>query len=203
MREKPPPHLRWFLGINTFGGHPMKALVVYESVFGNTRSVAEAITEGLMGDMEVILSEVGAVKAADLDSVDLLIAGGPTHAFGMSRESSRKNSVMARDGKPARVAVSQGTGLREWLESLHQVTKGARAAAFDTRVARPWFLPTVGSAAKDIAAELRRRGYRVVADGRGFVVTGTEGPLAEGELDRARAYGKEMAGLVAAAVAIS
>ena len=67
----------------------MKALVVYESMYGNTRSVAEAIVEGLCETAEPRLVPVSEAKAAVHEGADLLVVGGPTHAHGMSRPSTR------------------------------------------------------------------------------------------------------------------
>ena len=165
----------------------MRALVVYESMFGCTRTVAGAIAEGLAGDAdEVHLVEVGQAPG-DLTGVDLLVLGGPTHAFGMSRPNTRADA--ARQSGP-RPLVSHGIGIREWLERLPRPAMTVRAATFDTRV-RPPRLP--GSAAHAADRRLRSHGLLMVAAPESFWVTGTRGPLRDGEVERARSWG---AGLV-------
>ena len=162
----------------------MRALVVYESMFGNTRTIAEAIAEGLGED--ALLAEVGRRPSIDAD-IDLVVVGGPTHAFGMTRASTRASArEQAADGH----VVSEGIGVREWLDGLPRATAPVDAAAFDTRVA-PARVP--GSAARRIARGLRRKGMHPVADPHTFWVSGTPGPLSEGERERARAWGCALA----------
>jgi hypothetical protein len=162
----------------------MRALVVYESMFGNTREVAEAIAEGI-GE-EALIAEVGRRPSVDPD-IDLVVVGGPTHALGLTRDSTRASARGQAEG--GRV-VSEGIGVREWLDGLPRPTAPVDAAAFDTRVA-PVRVP--GSAARGIARRLRRKGLHPVADPQTFWVTGTPGPLAKGERERARAWGGDLA----------
>jgi menaquinone-dependent protoporphyrinogen IX oxidase len=168
----------------------MKAIVVYESVYGNTRAVAEAIAEGLGG------SEVVAVSKADpIPVADLLVIGGPTHMHGMASSRTRQVAVSAahEDGTHVEPEAAEGPGLRAWLRDLPDA-KGARAAAFDTRLDKsPWL---TGVASRGIARRLHRRGYEIVGT-ESFLVEDGEGPLEEGELDRARAWGAELAGSLA------
>jgi hypothetical protein len=109
------------------------ALVVFESMFGNTKAIAEAVADGLAPRMRVELLEVGSAPAAVGDDVGLLVVGGPTHAFGLSRPSTRQSAVEQGKGE----LVSSGTGLREWLEALGGGSAEVAAAAFDTRIRRP------------------------------------------------------------------
>jgi hypothetical protein len=161
------------------------ALVIFESMFGNTQVIAQAVADGLARHLPVDLVEVGAAPAAVGPDVELLVVGGPTHAFGMSRPSTRQSAAEQADTG----LVSTRIGLREWLGRLANGSAEVAVAAFDTRVSRPR-LP--GSAA---AAEkrLRRLGFRVAARSRSFYVDGTTGPLLAGEADRARHWGEELA----------
>ena len=174
----------------------MRALVVYESMFGNTRFVAEAIADGLGTLMEVetlpVGDAVGHLEAIP-DAVDLLVVGGPTHAFGMSRPGTRADAV-TKHGAPA--ITSQATGIREWLDVLTAapMSSGLRMATFDTRVRRP---RVPGSAAKRAATALRRLGVRPAAAPETFWVDGVSGPLVAGETDRARQWGAQLATSVA------
>jgi len=78
----------------------MRAVVVYESMYGNTHQVAEAIGAGLRSSFEVSVVPVSEAGPAVLADADLLVVGGPTHVHGMSRTSTRKAAVEAAD-KPA------------------------------------------------------------------------------------------------------
>jgi hypothetical protein len=153
-----------------------RALVVYESMFGNTRAVAEAVAEVLAGSYEVRVLDVAAAPTT-IDDVDLLVVGAPTHAFGMSRAGTRKG---ARD-KGATGGLERG--VREWLAGLTIAAVPGLAAVFDTKIRGPY----PGSARRPIARRLRRLGLRV-ATPASFVVTGTAGPLADGQLDAAQRW---------------
>lgn len=166
----------------------MKALIVYESIFGNTQAVAEAIARGVSSKIEVSLVEVGSAPSS-ID-VELLIVGGPTHAFTMSGDASRTDA--RQQAARAHVAVtSNGAGIREWIATLPGSPGFAYVAAFDTVVDTKW-LPT-GSAARKAAALLRRLGYEELTAPRHFKVRGTSGPLVDGELGRAEQWGADLA----------
>ena len=163
----------------------MKALVVYESMFGNTRRVAEEIARGIGDAAEVVLCDVDEAPAAPDPDLDLLVVGGPTHAFSMSRRSTRED---ARDRGPH---VEGGeTGIREWLGGLPRGRHTGTVAAFDTRVEKVRRLP--GSAAKAAARVLRRSGYAEAAAPESFYVLDIDGPLAPGELARAHGFGARL-----------
>ena len=167
----------------------MKALIVYESMYGNTHAIADALTAGLGPDAEVDICPVHAVGAVPA-GLDLLIVGGPTHMHGLSTAMSRSMAASAAKddaGKLAPCATEQ-PGLREWLRDL-DAPRTARAAAFDTRGDARAAL--TGSAARGIARRLRRRGLDVV-DRNSFLVADTEGPLEDGGLERARAWGEAL-----------
>lgn len=167
----------------------MDAVVVYESMFGNTEEVACAIAEGLGGHTRVV--SVDALDEHALSTAGLVIAGGPTHAWSMSRRSTRGG---ARDQGASMANVE--VGLREKLPMLGP--RAVVAAAFDTRINKPRVL--TGSAAKAIAKLLRRLGYTVVGT-ESFRVTGTSGPLVAGELDRAKGWGESLREKVSARTA--
>ncbi len=166
----------------------MKIVVVYESLFGNTMKIAEAVAEGLAGAGPVTTVEIGELDLEVLEGVDLLVVGGPTHAHGMSRSMTRE---AARKTAPNEPHLSRGGGLRDGLARFPRVD-GVDAAAFDTRFDRS--IAFVGSAARGFARILRGRGYRLVAVPESFFVADTEGPLLDGELDRARAWGAGLLG---------
>ncbi|HET7736814.1 MAG TPA: hypothetical protein VFK52_12610 [Nocardioidaceae bacterium] len=168
----------------------MRALVVYESMFGNTEAVARAVAGGLETRCdEVSLVDVGSAPPID-PGVDLLVVGGPTHAFSMTRHSTREDA--GRQGSPV---DPDRPGIREWLASLSPAPE-LGVATFDTRVAKVRHLP--GSAAKSAAKAARRRGLRVVTGAESFYVDDVRGPLLEGELDRAGAWGAGLAAILLA-----
>lgn len=164
-----------------------RALVVYESMFGNSGEVADGVGEV----MPVTLAEVTSAPT-DLEGIDLVVAGGPTHAFSMSREATRRDAR----GQGAPVG-SVETGLREWLASLPD-EHGRWFAAFDTRVSKVRRLP--GSAAHSAARAGRRHGFTQAIAPQSFYVLDVEGPLADGEVDRAHAWGAAVAASVPASV---
>jgi Flavodoxin len=160
----------------------MRAFVVYESMFGNTRQIAEAVADGLAVSAQVDAVQVSSAPTELEDDLDLLVVGGPTHAHGMSRPGTRQ---AAADQATGTVAPSR-TGLRDWLESIRP-RPGLAAATFDTRLDKPRWL--TGSAALGAAKRLQRSGCRLAAPPESFYVLGTTGPVQDGELDRAYDWG--------------
>lgn len=166
----------------------MKAVVVYESHWGNTAAVARAIAEGIGPDVRALTTDE-ATGAAIADA-DLIVAGAPVIAFGLASDKARDNMVVDSDKAPAPPDVSHPT-LRSWLKRLP--AGHGRSAAFETRV---WWSPR--GATGTIDRGLDAAGYRPLSKGQRFVVQGTFGPLRDGELERARRWGAEIAQEVAA-----
>jgi flavodoxin len=164
----------------------MKALIVYESMFGNTEHVAHAVAEGLSTRMDVELVEASKAPAPLLELVDLVVVGGPTHAFSMTRPNTREDAV--RQG--SHVDASAG-GIREWIDHLHAGPHSEKVATFDTRVAKVRHLP--GSAGRSAAKGLRKHGYEAAFKPESFWVEDVAGPLLDGEVERARAWGERLA----------
>ena len=166
----------------------MDTIVVYESVYGNTREVAEAIADGVGATAVLPVHEAEGRQG----TVDLLIVGGPTHVHGLATKRSRHVGA-ATAQEDGRSHVESGAtaepGLRTWLKDLTPAA-AHHAAAFDTRLDKsPWIS---GAAARGITRRLRRLGIDVIAT-ESFLVKDTEGPLEAGELERARAWGAELA----------
>jgi hypothetical protein len=161
----------------------MKALIVYESMFGNTKAVAAAIAAGLDATFEVRLIEVTEMPPV-LDA-DLLVVGAPTHAFGLSRPATRQDA----SGKGPVSAEAAAVGLREYLDGSPTLS-GVRVAAFDTKINKPYL---TGSAARKALRQLHRLGGRVMLPAESFRVDGTTGPLVDGELARARRWAQSLA----------
>ncbi len=173
----------------------MDVAIVYESLFGNTRAVAEAIAEGVReADPagHVTLVRVVNAKAGDIQRAALLVVGGPTHMRGMTSGSTRQRGLaregMSASGKGRHFVPepgAQGPGVRDWFGALPRARPGARAAAFDTR----GDYRLAGGAARKICRRLRRHGYDLIGKPEGFVVEGMDGPLHPGEREKARAWG--------------
>ena len=142
----------------------MKTLVVYDSLYGNTARVAEAIGAAARGESEVL--RVGEAKPSELGSFDLVIVGAPT-------QGGRATDAM-----------------RAFLSRVPALD-GVKVAAFDTRLRARW-VKVFGYAAGKIAESLKSLGATLVAEPEGFIVEGKEGPLAEGELERAADWAKSL-----------
>ncbi len=168
----------------------MSILIVCESQFGNTRAVADAIAEGLLrdngteGSPPVRVVPVEEAPQRIPDDVTSLLVGGPTHAFSMTRASTRADAV--KQGAPA---GHEAVGIREWIEQV-EPRPDLPVYTFDTRV-HVKLVP--GSAAKKAADALRHRGFGKAERGMTFWVEGTPGPLGEEELEKARSWGVELA----------
>lgn len=144
----------------------MKTLVVYDSVYGNTEIIAQAIGDAIPGEVPVL--RVGQVDAGDLQTVDLLIIGSPTHG---ALPTEAVQGLVERIGAPAR--------------------EGTRAATFDTRLTWKFLERWGGFAAPKIADMLREQGWTLVGQPGGFFVKGLKkGPLKRGEADRAAAWAR-------------
>jgi hypothetical protein len=176
----------------------MRALVVYESMFGNTRTVAEAIA-GALTSAGVTTTVTTAVAARpDAAEFDLVVVGAPTHAHTLPQASSRAEAA-AWAGHPEKALTLESSageqGVREWLKELGSVEGPARFAAFATRVDMPRIF--TGDASRAIAKRLRDAGVAAV-DRECFLVSSVN-VLLDGEAARAAEWAGRLAahGLVA------
>ncbi len=150
----------------------MKILIVYDSLYGNTQKVAESVRDGLSND-DIKLVRAKEAKKGDMQGIDMIIVGSPTHG-----------------GRP-----SQET--KKFLDSIPENgLKNIKAAAFDTGIpseGQKFFLKAIinffGYAAKRIANDLKKKGANIIKS-ETFFVSGKEGPLVDGELERAKEWGK-------------
>ena len=161
----------------------MKAIVVFESLWGNTAAVARAIAAGI-GPNARALSTAEAVPAV-VAAADLIVAGAPLFAFRLPTDDIRATIRKKANSFAAPPDLSH-PALRIWLETLP--TGRGRGAAFETRM---WFSP--GGATGSILKGLKQAGYAPLARGKRFGVAGMTGPLKRGELERARAWGERLA----------
>jgi hypothetical protein len=169
----------------------MRAVVAYESMFGSTHELAEAIADGLRTGCDVRVMRVDAVREEDLRDVDLLVAGAPTHAHSLSTGSTRQSAADRADDPKQDVSLEQpelSVGLREWLDGL--TAPPPLFAAFDTRSDLPRLI--TGAASARIGRELRRKGAVPVVPPESFRVDGYAG-LKAGEADRGRSWGERIA----------
>jgi flavodoxin I len=144
----------------------LKSLVVYDSTYGNTEKIAQAIGESIGGRV----LKVGDVNSTELTGLDLLIVGSPTHG-----------------GWPTE-------GIHGFLKAPLSL-QGIQVAAFDTRTVSFWNrLFRFGYAAPRIVQDLERIGGNLIAAPEGFIVLGTQGPLKNGELERAVVWAKGISG---------
>ena len=144
----------------------MKALIVYDSVYGNTEEIARAIGGAITGEVKVL--RAGEMNPSELKTVDLFIVGSPTQG-----------------GR-------QTQAIRDLLNSIPESSlKGVNLAAFDTRLTARWVV-IFGYAAGRIANNLKKKGGNLLASPEGFFVKGTKGPLKEGELERAASWAQEI-----------
>jgi hypothetical protein len=156
-------------------------------MFGNTEKIAAAVARGLqLEGVETALCEARSAPDTLSDDHDLVVVGGPTHAFSMSRARTRADA--ARQGAGTDHTV---TGIREWLEAVRFASlRLPLVAAFDTRVTKVRWIPeAAGPAATRLA---RRRGLEPVMKPVGFLVEDLRGPLVPHELDRATAWGRRL-----------
>lgn len=164
----------------------MKAMVIYDSQFGNTAQIAQAIGRGLGDADDVTVSQIADARPESLAGLDLLVVGSPTQKFRSTPATKDFLKSISRNG-----------------------LQGVRVAAFDTRLTEEEIdsngvfsklVDIFGYAAAPIAKELAKKGGNVAAEPEGFYVAGTEGPLVDGELERAEAWAKQLvASQVAAA----
>ena len=176
----------------------MRAMVVYESMFGNTHAIADAIGKGLGQGLEsadnVVVVPVVEADRERLGDSDLLVVGGPTHFHGMSRTRTREWAVATAQKPKNDLALdrdAQGPGVRDWLRSLEHGHTGF--AAFDTRFKGPAVLR--GRASRLISRKLRRHGFEMVAKPESFFVT-LQNHLEPGEEARAQEWGERLAARV-------
>jgi hypothetical protein len=172
----------------------IRALVVYESVFGDAATIARAIADGLSGSMTADVVAAAEAPAEIGPDVGLLVVGGPNHAFGMPRPSTREAAVKQYGAD----VPDTHSGLHEWLDVVRLADGGLQAAAFDTRGSGHPVLAKMDHAARTEEKLLGKLGARVLTPAEHFFVADAKGPLVEGEEDRARRWGRTLAELVAA-----
>ncbi|MGZ3628337.1 MAG: flavodoxin family protein [Ktedonobacteraceae bacterium] len=152
----------------------MKACIIYDSMYGNTQKVAQAIGEGLTGEVKLV--RIGEANPSELKTCDLLIIGSPVHG--------------------GRATPALDTFIKQLpANSL----EGISVAAFDTRfeseeqgVGLRLLMSVIRYAAPRLAKAMEKKGGILVAEPEGFIVENKEGPLKEGELERATKWASQL-----------
>jgi hypothetical protein len=168
----------------------MDALVVYESLWGNTAAVARSIAEGIGSNARALTTDEATPER--IAQADLLVVGAPVHAFRMPSEKTRQTA--SGDEKAPKPADLGHPSIQTWLAGLPR--RPLLAAAFET--AMHW---SPGGSTGAIQRALEAAGHRVIAKKHRFFVAGVYGPMKEGELERAREWGAELARTVATRIA--
>ena len=179
----------------------MQALVVYESMYGNTHAIATGIAAGLRATHEVTLVPVTRTTREMVAMADLIVVGGPTHMRGMSTVASRRTAAQAARKAGSGLTLdpdANGPGLRTWLEELS--ADGMVAASFDTRLGG--LTAFTGRASRGIARVLIRRGCQLLLPPESFLVT-NRNTLVPGEGARACSWGALVGETARAALASS
>jgi hypothetical protein len=173
----------------------MRTLVAYESMYGNTHLVAEAIADGLAAvlgpDSQVRVSSLELDAVAPTEELDLVVVGGPTHVHGMSQPRTRAAAVQraVKEDLPMDESAP-GSGLVEWLSQAQLPRQPCWSAAFDTRAEAPALV--TGRASPKIQRRLQQRGLPALLAPESFFVD-RHSRLRDGELHRARDWGRRLA----------
>lgn len=155
----------------------MKSIVIYDSMYGNTEKIAQAIGKALQAKGTARVISIKEATVNDVNGIDLLLVGSPTQAFNML---------------PA---------VKSWLKSLPKGSlSGIKVAAFDTRMdvkkVNNKFLTFMesfsGYAAEKIGKQLVNKGGSQIVKPEGFFVDGSEGPITTGELERSEAWARKL-----------
>ena len=155
----------------------MKAMVIYDSIFGNTEQIARAIGKALSSRMNVETLRVSDLKVEQLTGIELLIIGSPTRAFSPTPAIGKFLRRISRNGLKDITIAAFDTGI-----SLDDI---------DSPIGQ-FFIRRFGYAAKKISDKLRKKGGKPAVPPEGFFVKGNEGPLKEGELERAADWAKQI-----------
>ncbi len=145
----------------------MNTLIIYDSIFGNTAQLAQAMADKLGEHGTARIALINEAGLAEDKDIDLLLIGGPTQRHGVS------------------------PNMKTFLKSLpRRSLQGVNAGTFDTR----YHMATwkTGSAAHEIASRLRRTGVSIISEPESFFVAEREGPLEDGELERAARWAEEI-----------
>lgn len=154
----------------------MKALVVYDSMYGNTARIAEAVVRSLSRSMDVLSVRAGEFRNSMLESVDLLVVGSPTHG---GRPTPKLQAIMERFPENS-------------LGNIEVASFDTRFNAKDHNVGLQILMKAIGYAAEKILKKLVSRGGDSISEAEGFIVEDKEGPLKDGEIERAERWAESL-----------
>lgn len=160
--------------------------IVFESLYGTNRTIAQAIADGIGQSHAVVVVEALDAPTIVPVDVDLRVVGGPNHKTGLPTAATRAEAAVESEGEPRLV----GRGLREWLDDLEVCRRGQLVAVWDSRMASPRVLDKIDRGSRTIVKRLRRAGCRLVAEPEHFYSSDGVGGLDNGEVERARAWGE-------------
>jgi len=158
------------------GGVELKALIIYDSKFGNTEKIARAIGEAITPLGKVKVVQTGDANPSELSSIDFLIVGSPTHAGRATRATKEFLKKI-----PANA-----------LENVGVAAFDTRFSAEDKGIGVRILLRVLGYAAGRMANRLEHKGGHLAAEPEGFIVEDSEGPLKKGELEQAAIWAKKI-----------
>lgn len=158
----------------------MKTLLLFDSYFGNTELIARAIAKGFQTIENFEIKRTKDVHASELSLYDLLIVGSPTRGF---RPTDDVSKLIQETRKNA-------------LQKIKVATFDTRVdlASIKSKILRK-VVHTGGYAAKPLSERLRKKGAIIIIEPKGFYVLDTEGPLKDGELEKAEEWGKTILSL--------
>ncbi len=155
----------------------MRTLLIYDSVFGNTGKIAKSIETGIAQHCDIVSCSIANATIEQLTNVDLLVIGSPTRGF---RPTEPMKAFLAKIAP-------------ELIANIHVATFDTR---IDLKTIKSGFFRFVvnkgGYAADGMKKQFKKMGAKSIVAAEGFLVTGEEGPLKEGELERAENWGKQL-----------
>lgn len=152
----------------------MKILMVYDTMFGNTERIAQAMVDATTDQHQAELVRVQDVTTAQLQSCDILVIGSPTHGFRPTPDIASRIKRLSSEVPEAkfRYAVFD---TRSDIDEIDSKILSSMVRLF-------------GYAAASMDKTLAKRGFKRAEAPAGFIVHGKEGPVKDGEIDRATAW---------------
>jgi len=149
-----------------------KAIVVYESKYGNTKLAAETIVEGMnqVTGMEAVLVEVHDANLTKINEFDVVLVGSPNHLGRATRGVTKFINRLAELKLENKQATVFDTYISNWVQDFEKVVKKME---------------------KQIAE--KASGIALIVPGLSIGVEGTKGPITEGELPKCKEFGIKIA----------
>lgn len=155
----------------------MNALVVYDSAYGNTKEIAEAINLSLSRYGDSTVRQISQVKESGLGGIDLLVIGSPTQG--------------GKPTKPTQHFINELP--KELLRQTSVAIFDTRFEASEQKLPLRILMKTIGYAATKMTKSIQQKGGKTIFEPQGFIVSNQEGPLNEGEIERASTWAAQLA----------